>query len=50
MARKNAKKEVYDKLVAALSEYKGEKDAEKFDRKLRKASKLFVPFIVHKKS
>ena len=48
--KKNARKEVYDKLVQVLSEYKNGTDSKKFDRRLQKATKLFVPFIVKAKA
>ncbi len=44
--KKNASNEVYDKLLNALGEYKNGDDSKKFDRKLQKATKLFVPFII----
>jgi hypothetical protein len=50
LLKKNARKEVYDKLLTVFSEYKNGTDIKKFDRKLQKATKLFVPFIVKAKS
>ncbi len=45
LTKKQAKKEIYEKLSSALSQYKTEND-KKFKRKVSKASKLFVPFVV----
>ncbi len=48
--KKNAKKEAYDKLLSVFSEYTIEANTEKFDRKIEKAAKLFIPLIIKAKS
>jgi hypothetical protein len=45
ITRKEVKNEIYEKLSSALSQYKTEKD-KKFERRISKASKLFVPLVV----
>ncbi len=40
--KKEAEKEVFEKLSSALAEYKGDVKEKKFKRNLKKASKLFA--------
>jgi hypothetical protein len=50
LTKKEAKKEVYEKLDLALSTYKnGSGSTKKFEKKLKKASKLFVPYLLNGK-
>jgi hypothetical protein len=42
LTKKQAKKEVFEKLSGALAEYKNKLDKKKFESKLKKASKLFA--------
>ncbi|MGH2647524.1 MAG: hypothetical protein ACRDE8_08160 [Ginsengibacter sp.] len=44
--KKSAQKEVYSKLVTVFAEYRNGEDNKKFDRRLRKASKLVVPLVI----
>ena len=44
--KKDAQKEVFEKLSGALAEYKSNLKEKKFQRNLRKASKLFAVDIV----
>jgi hypothetical protein len=44
--RKEARQKVYDKLAAALAEFKTGKNEKKFEKKLKKTSKLFAVDIV----
>ncbi|MFI5156421.1 MAG: hypothetical protein ACHQEM_09555 [Chitinophagales bacterium] len=48
--KKQARKEIYDKLSVVLSEYKNGFGKKKFNRKLEKASKLFAPYALKEKS
>ena len=50
LTKKEARKEVYEKLVLALSGYKNGSGSKKFDRKLEKASKLFAPYLLKEKT
>ncbi len=49
LTKKEARKEIYDKLAPVLSEYKNRISTKKFDRRLQKASKLFVPLLLKEK-
>ncbi len=49
LLKENAKIVAYDKLLQVFGEYKNG-DSKKFDKRLQKATKLFVPFIVNEKS
>jgi len=42
LTKKQAKKEVFEKLSGALAEYKNKLDKKKFESNLKKASKLFA--------
>jgi len=42
LTKKQAKKEVFEKLSGALAEYKNRLDKKKFESKLKKATKLFA--------
>ena len=42
LTKKQAKKEVFQKLSGALAEYKNRLDKRKFQSKLKKATKLFA--------
>jgi len=42
LTRKQAKKEIFEKLSGALAEYKSRLDKKKFESKLKKATKLFA--------
>jgi len=42
LTKKQAKKEVFQKLSGALAEYKNRLDKKKFQSKLKKATKLFA--------
>ncbi|MEP6750050.1 MAG: hypothetical protein ABJB86_20085 [Bacteroidota bacterium] len=42
LTKKQAKKEVFEKLSGALAEYKNKLDKKKFENNLKKASKLFA--------
>ena len=44
--RKEARQKVYDKLAAALADFKTGTNEKKFEKKLRKTSKLFAVDIV----
>ena len=46
LIKKETRKEVFNKLSAALSDYKDKLDEKKFDNNLKKASKLFAVDIV----
>ncbi|HTQ66536.1 MAG TPA: hypothetical protein VMI12_17205 [Puia sp.] len=50
LTKKQARKEIYDKLASVLGEYKNGSGNKKFDRKLQKASKLFAPYLIKEKS
>ena len=50
LTKKQAKKEVYEKLAVALSEYTNNSGSKKFEKKLNKASKLFAPYLLKKKA
>ncbi len=50
LTKKQARKQIYDKLMPVLSEYKNGTDTKKFDRRLQKASKLFAPLLIKEKS
>jgi len=43
--RKQARTEIYEKLSGVLAGYKNGSDPRKFDRNLKKASKLFATLI-----
>jgi len=45
ISKKQARLEIYKKLSVVLESYKNGADSKKFDRKLKKASKLFAPYI-----
>lgn len=50
ISKKEAKKEVFDRLSSALSDIKTDSVSErKFKKRLQKATKLFVPYLVKKK-
>ncbi len=49
LLKEDAKTEVYDKLLQVFGEYKNGTDSKKFDKRLQKATKLFVPFIINGK-
>jgi hypothetical protein len=49
LTKKQARKEIYEKLAPVLAEYKIGND-KKFDRRLVKASKLFAPLVIKEKS
>ncbi len=42
LTKKQAKKEIFEKLSGALAEYKSRLDKKKFEHKLKKATKLFA--------
>ncbi len=42
LTKKQARKEVFEKLSGALAEYKNKLDKKKFESNLKKASKLFA--------
>ena len=42
LTKKEAKKEIFEKLSGALAEYKSRLDKKKFESKLKKATKLFA--------
>ena len=46
LTKKQARTEIFEKLSVVLATYKNGSDSKKFDRKLRKASKLFAPLIL----
>jgi hypothetical protein len=46
LIKKETRKEVFNKLSDALSDYKGKLDEKKFENNLKKASKLFAVDIV----
>jgi hypothetical protein len=46
ISKKQARTEIFDKLSVLLSDYKNGSDSKKFDRKLKKASKLFAPLVL----
>ena len=46
ITKKQARTEIYEKLSGVLAQYKNGSDGKKFDRKLKKASKLFAPLIL----
>ena len=46
LTKKQAAKEVYERLSVALAVYKNGSGGKKFDRKLQKASKLFAPYVI----
>ncbi|HEV8083825.1 MAG TPA: hypothetical protein VGP55_11510 [Chitinophagaceae bacterium] len=48
LLKKDAKIVVYDRLLHAFGEYNNG-DSKKFDKRLQKATKLFVPFIINGK-
>ena len=45
--KKEARQKVYDKLVVALAEFKAGAKNKKFEKKLRRASKLFAADIIN---
>ena len=49
LSKKQVRQEIYEKLAPVLSEYKAGNE-KKFDRSLLKASKLFVPLVIKRKS
>jgi hypothetical protein len=49
LSKKQVRNEIYEKLAPVLSEYKTGNE-KKFDRSLLKASKLFVPLVIKRKS
>ena len=46
LTKKQARTEIFEKLSVLLANYKNGSDSKKFDRKLKKASKLFAPLIL----
>jgi hypothetical protein len=46
MSKKEARETVYNKLVSALSEFKPDGKAKRFEDNLRKTSKLFADYII----
>ena len=42
VTKKEARQVVYEKIAGALAEFKGQLSEKKFDRKVKKASKLFA--------
>ena len=46
LSKKKIKKEIFEKLAGALSEYKNKLDKKKFESKLKKASKLFAVDLI----
>jgi hypothetical protein len=46
LTKKKARTEIFEKLSVLLATYKNGSDPKKFDRKLKKASKLFAPLVL----